>query len=76
MVQLAETVLDEPLQLPWICGRQRHRDSRVTVTESTEDYYHRTVYIPFLDNIIEQFNERFGTNPYSRYYLTHEMGNK
>lgn len=42
---------------------QLHRDSRVTVTESAEDYYRsRTVYIPFLDSIIRQFNERSFTH--------------
>ena len=59
MVQQAEALLDEPLRPPRICGTHRHRNSRVTVAESAEDYYRRTVYIPFLDNIIAQFNERF-----------------
>ena len=36
-------MLDEPLQLPRICGRQRHRGSRVTVTKSVEDCCHKTV---------------------------------
>ena len=59
VVHEAETLLDEPLQLPRICGRQRHRDSRVATTETAEEYYRRTLYIPFLDGIIAQFDERF-----------------
>ena len=59
MTHEAETLLDEPLQLPQICGRQRHRDSRVTMTESAEEYYRRTLYIPFLDSLVLQFQERF-----------------
>jgi len=59
MAQEAEALLDEPLQPPLMCGRQRHHNSRVTVAESAEDFYRRTVYIPFLDSIIAQFNERF-----------------
>jgi len=49
-------LLGEPLQLQQICGRQRHRESRATVAESAEDYYCRTVYIPFLDSLITQFD--------------------
>ncbi len=59
MTNEAETLLDEPLQLPRICGRQRHRDSRVTTAESAEQYYRRTLYIPFLDSLIVQFEDRF-----------------
>jgi len=33
-----------PLQLSLICGRQRHRDSRVTAAKPAEDYYRRTVH--------------------------------
>ena len=43
----AETLLDKPLQRPRICGQQRHCDSAVTATESAEEYYRRTLYIPF-----------------------------
>ena len=64
MTHEAETLLDEPLQLPRICGRQRHRDSPVTMAESTEEYYRRTLYIPFLDNLVLQFPERFLSQKY------------
>jgi len=51
VTQETETLLGKPLQLPRMCGRQCHCDSRVA-----EDYYRRTIYIPFLDSIITQFN--------------------
>jgi hypothetical protein len=36
----------------------RHRDGLVTTAELAEEYYRRTVYIPFLDITITQFSER------------------
>ena len=39
-------------------GRQRHRENPEYST--VEEYYHRSVVIPLLDNLIEQMEERFG----------------
>ena len=45
-------------QVPRITGRQCHRDN--VEHASAEEYYRRTIIIPFLDNLIQQLQERFG----------------
>ena len=45
-------------QVPRITGRQCHRDN--VEHASAEEYYRRTIIIPFLDNLIQELQERFG----------------
>jgi len=50
---LVKTV-DVELRLPRLVGKQRHREN---VPASTpEEYFRRTIYIPFLDSIILQLD--------------------
>ena len=45
------------LEVPRVNARQIYR-SNVDFT-TTEEYYRRTVFIPFIDSLIQQLNERF-----------------
>ena len=58
----AETLaseVDVVPQVPRIAGRQCHREN--VEHTSAEEYYRRTVVIPFLDGLLEQLRERFGS---------------
>ena len=58
----AETLaseVDVVPQVPRTTGRQIHRDN--VEHASAEEYFRRTVVIPFLDNLLEQLRERFGS---------------
>ena len=48
--------------MPRICNRQTHRanpDSGSVSGQSTETYYRTTVFIPFIDNMVQGLNDRF-----------------
>lgn len=57
--QMAEVANLESLQTPRRCGKQTQRNNVPGVTPKI--YFKRTVYIPFLDSIIQQFSVRFGS---------------
>ena len=45
------------LDLPRLIGRQRHRSN--VPAESTEEYFRRAIWYPYLDTIIQSINQRF-----------------
>ena len=47
-----------PIVAPRSCSRQVHRSN--TPSATTEEYFSRNIYLPFLDNLIQQFSIRFG----------------
>jgi hypothetical protein len=58
IINEAECLLGEEIQLPRLCGRQRNR-TNPGESITALDYYRRTLYLPFLDGIISQLTERF-----------------
>ena len=42
---------------PRICGRQTQRNN--VPAETTQQYYKRAIFIPYLDSLLQQFNMRF-----------------
>ena len=55
--QMAEVANLESLQTPRRCGKQTQRSN--VPGDTPKIYFKRTVYIPFLDSIIQQFSVRF-----------------
>ena len=49
--------LDIRIRQPRICERQAHRDN--TPAQTAEDYFRITVYIPYVDSLITQFDLLF-----------------
>lgn len=47
------------ITVPRICSKQTKRAN--IPAENAEEYYRRTIFIPILDDIIEQMNERYET---------------
>ena len=47
-----------PLEAPRQCKRQAHRNN--VPASTANEYFKRVVYLPFLDNLLQQFNLRFG----------------
>ncbi len=45
-------------QVPRTASRQQHREN--IEHGSTEEYYRRSIYLPLLDYLIQQMNDRFG----------------
>ena len=43
--------------LPRFCGRQLHRDN--IPSDTPEEYFHRSITIPFLDQLIQHLSSRF-----------------
>ena len=56
-IKLGEQFGVQP-QVPRIASRQSHRSN--TPYTGPEDYYRRTVFLPFLDHIIQEMSTRFG----------------
>ncbi|XP_039970116.1 uncharacterized protein LOC120782025 [Bactrocera tryoni] len=48
--------LDLEIKIPRLAKRQTNRDN---YEGEPEEYYRRSIYIPFLDNFLDQINERF-----------------
>ncbi|XP_039969236.1 uncharacterized protein LOC120781178, partial [Bactrocera tryoni] len=48
--------LDLEIKNPRLAKRQTNRDN---YEGDLEEYYRRSIYIPFLDNFLDQINERF-----------------
>ena len=53
------------LTMPRRCARQVHRPN---VGGSIEEYYRRTIYVPYMDSLIQSLESRFGESntPYFR----------
>ena len=50
---------DITLEMPRRCGRQTYRSNMPA--EDTKVYYRRTVFIPFVDSVVQQMDMRFNT---------------
>ncbi|KAF0724972.1 zinc finger MYM-type protein 1-like [Aphis craccivora] len=50
------TKVNVEIKTPRVCGRQTNR---VNIQSSPEEYYHISIFIPFLDNILLQLQTRF-----------------
>ena len=59
-IQELSVELDIEVSRPRLCKKQTKR-SNYTV-ESTEDYYRVSIYIPYLDSIINSLNVRFSSS--------------
>lgn len=55
--EASELIKEHDINLPRICKRQTHRPN--PPCNSPEEYYLRSLYIPLLDNVIEDIKERF-----------------
>jgi len=64
--ETAESLTGE-ISMPRICSSQRHRTNIPATT--AKDYYRATTMIPFLDNIISQFQERFSDHRSTAFLL-------
>ena len=58
----------EEIQMPRMTARQRNRNN-VPATSSNE-YYKRAVFLPFIDTCIAQLNERFRQHAAKAYQLS------
>jgi len=48
-----------PIEIPRRCNRMTQRSN--VPAETASEYFKRSVYFPFLDNLIQQFESRFGS---------------
>ena len=53
------------------CARQVHRPN---VGGSIEEYYRRTIYVPYMDSLIQSLESRFGESntPYFHIFALHQ----
>lgn len=58
------------LTMPRRCARQVHRPN---VGGSIEEYYRRTIYVPYMDSLIQSLDRRFGDSntPYFNIFALH-----
>ena len=58
------------LTMSWWCARQVHRPN---VGGSIEEYYRRTIYVPYMDSLIQSLESRFGESntPYFHIFAPH-----
>ena len=58
------------LTMPRRCARQVHRPN---VGGSIEEYYRRTIYVPYMDSLIQSLESRFGESntPYFHIFALH-----
>ncbi|XP_039298901.1 52 kDa repressor of the inhibitor of the protein kinase-like [Nilaparvata lugens] len=59
--------LDVELKIPRLCGRQTQRSNHPSAT--TEEYFRLTVYVPVLDNIIQDLKTRFTSDVLNVFHL-------
>lgn len=52
--------MDIEIKIPRLAKRQKHRNN--FSTENPEDYFRVSVFIPFIDSIIQQLNDRFNNH--------------
>ena len=64
-MHLSESVGAPGPTLPRICSRQRHRSN--VPADSPQEYYRRTVSVPFLDHLCSQMEERFSSTQQRAY---------
>lgn len=55
--QNAADMFGGPLPMPRIAKRQQHRQN--VPADSSEEYFRRVIWIPFLDDILSQLDQRF-----------------
>jgi len=54
------------LTMPRRCARQVHRPN---VGGSSEEYYRRTIYVPYMDSLIRSLESRFGESNTSYFHI-------
>ncbi|KAJ8679037.1 hypothetical protein QAD02_014824 [Eretmocerus hayati] len=64
--ELADKI-DVVIRMPRVVANQNHRDNHPAQTP--EEYFKRSVYIPLLDNVLEDLNARFAQNTMELYHL-------
>ncbi|KAL4153318.1 hypothetical protein QTP88_001151 [Uroleucon formosanum] len=52
--------MDIEIKIPRLAKRQKHRNN--FSTENPEDYFRVSIFIPFIDSIIQQLNDRFNNH--------------
>ena len=48
---------EDGIIMPRVCGRQTSRSN--VQASSPEEYWRRTIFVPFLDHLIQAFSDRF-----------------
>src|SRR6218665_1461463 len=66
--QLAEIAGIE-IAKPRIVGRQQHRASATSVTESHIDYFKRSIWLPYIDAVIMQMQDKFSRTSQTAFLL-------
>lgn len=61
-------IIDVELQIPRLCKQQKNRSNYST--NNVEDYYRITIFIPLLDNVIEDLKTRFSQNTLELFQLS------
>jgi hypothetical protein len=57
MVRMRASVTDEAINIPRRCGRQTLRSN--VEADTPEDYWRRTVFVPFIDHLLQELDNRF-----------------
>lgn len=57
MLEMANTAGLDELPVPRRCGRQTTRNN--VESSTSEEYWRRAIFIPFMDHLITEFEERF-----------------
>jgi hypothetical protein len=53
-------IIDVELRMPRLCKQQKNRSNYST--NNVEDYYRISIFIPLLDNVIDNLKTRFSQN--------------
>lgn len=61
-------IIDVELRMPRLCKQQKNRSNYST--NNVEDYYRITIFIPLLDNVIEDLKTRFSQNTLELFQLS------
>ena len=56
--EMADKANVGPIVAPRVCSKQVYRSN--TSAATPQEYFKRNIYLPFLDNLIQQFSLRFG----------------
>ena len=63
--------LNVSLTAPRVCGRQKNLTN--VVTDSAEEYFRISIYIPYVDSIISSLKSRFRFNDDSKLYFVFHL---
>ena len=57
-------------------GRQQYRTSLAHPNESDRDYFKRSIWLPYIDAVIVQMNEKFGQTSKTAFTLSSVLASK